>query len=448
MPGPVPTRHLARPPTAAPHRRHRAVLSGLAVLGATLALAVAPPALAAAPVPSVPPATAVDIPAYCASPPAFPGGIEGVPAFLAPRLCGYVQTGVDPGELLAALRSVPAGAGPGSPAWVATFTAVGDARAASAERAAGRHHRERIQRALLDAAFYYFLARFPYPFSPAAAQAYDKHVAAVVAAAGYEPRRGRLAVVTIPTDAGTLTGHLRLPAGRRGHAPLVVVLGGIDEWKSDPSVILAADALRATGYATLTLDIPATGQNPQRVAAPGGASVLAAAVRLAGSGALDGVDPERIGVYGISYGGHYAAALALTEPLVDAAVNLSGPIEESLGGAWCAALPVPTLATLAATLGLSFGAVGVGVGVGGTCAALVPLRFSTQGLIPVTGASAPVLSINGDADPLIAPGDFDVLGRSGAAEDTVVFAGDGHLAGGNAEAHQALAATWLARRLR
>lgn len=445
MPRPVPTRHRPRPLSAAPpHRRHRCVVSGLAALGATIAFAVAPPALAAAPVPPLAPAAALDIATYCASPPAFPAGVEGVPAFLAPRLCGYVQTGVDPGELLASLRAVPAGAGPGSPAWVATFTAVGDGKAADADRITGRRHRERIERAWRDAAFYYFLARFPYPFSPAADQAYDKHVAAVVAAARYEPRRGRLAVVTVATDAGTLTGHLRLPTDRRGPAPLVVVLGGIDEWKSDPSVILSADALRAAGYATLTLDIPATGQNPQRVARPGGASVLAAAVRLAGSGTLDGVDPERIGVYGISYGGHYAAALALTEPLVDAAVNLSGPIEESLDGAWCAALPVPTLATLAATLGMSFGAVGAA----GTCTALAPLRFSAQGLIPVTGSSAPVLSINGDADRLIAPGDFDVLGRSGVAEDTVVFAGDGHLAGANAEAHHVLAAAWLARRLR
>lgn len=301
---------------------------------------------------------------YCAADEVSAAGVTGVPEAVTDRVCGWVAAGLDPEALLETFRQLPPDADPGTPAWVETFVAAGDAEAEQARQAEEGNRpaglpvgRLRALDGWSDAALYYFIARFPYPFSPAAQDAYDAHVTANEEVARLD--RG-FDIVTVATEQGTLPGHLRQPNKWRvrGDAPLVVVLGGIDEWKADPSILLAEKALRRAGYATLSLDIPGTGQNPAGNAEPDDADVLAAAVRLAADGGLPGVDGTKIAVYGISFGGHYSAYLALTEPAVDAAVNLRGPLEGTFDSEWCADLPIPTLLTLAATLGLDFGEVG------------------------------------------------------------------------------------------
>ena len=90
--------------------------------------------------------------------------IEGVPDFLASRAAGWVEFGARPDHLLSALRKVPDA--PMSPDWVGHFLEIG-VRHLNAARTADRNgDAHRSKQAYLASAFYFFLARWPYPLSP------------------------------------------------------------------------------------------------------------------------------------------------------------------------------------------------------------------------------------------------------------------------------------------
>jgi dienelactone hydrolase len=134
--------------------------------------------------------------------------------------------------------------------------------------------------------------------------------------------------VEIPYANASLPGVLVRPSGDTP-APLVLMINGIDSTKEEFLGRQVEFAQR--GVASLLFDGPGQGESQYRFPIRGDFEVPAAA-------ALDfavehaGIDPKRLGVFGISLGGYYAPRAAAFDPRIRACVSLSGPYD--LAEAW------------------------------------------------------------------------------------------------------------------
>src|SRR5215831_18395404 len=193
------------------------------------------------------------------------------------------------------------------------------ALAAGRQRSAGAH--------LAQAAVYYHFAKFM--FVDDIGQMRAAHLMAVRcltdALPFLEPPGDR---VEIPFDGATIAGVLRLPAGSGPH-PLVILIPGLDSAKEEfrPT----EDLFLSRGIATLSVDGPGQGEAEYDLAIRPDWEVPGAAIVDALKG-LSGVDQDRIGIWGVSLGGYYAARVASGDERVRACIALSGPY--SLGDAW------------------------------------------------------------------------------------------------------------------
>lgn len=134
--------------------------------------------------------------------------------------------------------------------------------------------------------------------------------------------------VEIGFDGAVIAGILRRPAGPGPH-PIVILIPGLDSAKEEfrPT----EDLFLRRGLATLSVDGPGQGEAEYDLPirpdweVPGAAIVDAAAQ-------LPGIDEHRIGIWGVSLGGYYAARVASSEKRVRATIALCGPY--CLGELW------------------------------------------------------------------------------------------------------------------
>ncbi len=359
--------------------------------------------------------------------------IDGVAPELAARFPGFVRTGIDLPTLIEATRNA---GNPANPAWPEIMSTVGErhfARAESAEREGGTVAAER---AYLDASFWFFFARFPHILNEGGARAYRRHNEAYGRAAKYfhDP----MTRVAISLGDKSSPALLRLPRGMTAPAPLVLISGGIDVWKSDLELHFQCGKFLRRGIATLAIDIPGTGEAPIPTG-PNAERLHRAALDWAKQDRR--IDAARLGIYGLSFGGYYATKLALTDPTLKGVVNVGGPIHLSFTDENFARLPFPTRMALARILGLD---------PRGEPAALLdglrPLSLAAQGLLAAQ-AHAPLLSINGELDELVPIGEIHWLSEQGVRQDILTFARDRHCASDNWSEHAPFAAAWLARKL-
>ncbi len=193
------------------------------------------------------------------------------------------------------------------------------ALAAGRERSAGAH--------LSQAAVYYHFAKFM--FVDDVDQMRAAHLMAVRCASDalpfLDPPGER---VEIPFDGTTIAGVLRRPPGPGPH-PAVILIPGLDSAKEEfrPT----EDLFLSRRIATLSVDGPGQGEAEYDLAIRGdwevpGSAIIDAASRLAG------IDPDRIGIWGVSLGGYYAARVASGDARVRACIALCGPY--SLGDVW------------------------------------------------------------------------------------------------------------------
>ena len=101
------------------------------------------------------------------------------------------------------------------------------------------------------------IGRYPVASTPGKKEAYRHSVRMFRKAAKYfEPA---LQIVEVPFDGRKLVGYLQIP---KTAAKLSVVMhwGGVDGWKEDRR--RASMALHRAGLATLTIDMPGTGESP------------------------------------------------------------------------------------------------------------------------------------------------------------------------------------------
>jgi len=204
--------------------------------------------------------------------------------------------------------------------WCAAWSAVAAeheelgraALAAGRELSAGAH--------LAQAAVYYHFAKFLFVDFPD--QMRTAHRAAVRClddALPYLDPPGRR--IEIPFEGSRLAGVLRQPPGEGPH-PVMIMLSGLDSAKEE--LRSTEDLFLARGVATFSVDGPGQGEAEYDLALRGDWEVPGAAI-IDWLVTEPGLDPDRIGVWGVSLGGYYAPRVASGDDRVRACVALAGP---------------------------------------------------------------------------------------------------------------------------
>jgi len=148
-------------------------------------------------------------------------------------------------------------------------------------------------------------------------------------------------LVQVPYAGTTLPAYLRVPAAA-GPVPAVIMVPGLDSTKEELQA--TAEYFLARGLATLAVDGPGQGESEYELPIePAYEKVATAAVDFLRGRA--GIDGRRIGLFGVSLGGYYAARAAAYEKRLAAVVALCGPYRWDLD--WDR-LPAQTRATIAA----------------------------------------------------------------------------------------------------
>ena len=153
-------------------------------------------------------------------------------------------------------------------------------------------------------------------------------------------------LVRVPYGGTTLPGYLRVPpATGLARTPVVIMVPGLDSVKEELQA--TAEYFLARGLATLAIDGPGQGESEYELPIePAYEKVATAAVDFLQDRA--GLDSDRIGLFGVSLGGYYAARAAAYEKRLKAVVSLAAPYRLDLD--WDG-LPPQTRATFQARSG-------------------------------------------------------------------------------------------------
>lgn len=132
----------------------------------------------------------------------------------------------------------------------------------------------------------------------------------------------------IAFDGSTLVGIFRPPHGTGPH-PTVILIPGLDSTKEEFREVERTFLDR--GMATFSLDGPGQGEAEWTLAIRPEWDQVGEAV-FSHLASMKQVDSRRIGVWGVSLGGFYAARMASSDLPIKGTVVLAGPY--SLGAAW------------------------------------------------------------------------------------------------------------------
>jgi esterase FrsA len=267
------------------------------------------------------------------------------------------------------------------------------------------------------------VGRYPTPNSPGKWQAYQHSLRMFRKAAKFfDPP---LEIIALPFDDGKkLIGYLQLPPGVT-KPPVVLHWGGVDGWKEDRLRI--AKAIMAQGLASLTIDMPGSGENPVLYRDP-----LAERTYTAWLDYLpqrSEIDGSRVAVWGGSFGAYWAARLAHVVPdRIRGAVFHGGNIHYGFQKEWL----IPAFTTGGATY--LFGAHSLfearGRAMGVTTLeefldAAPRLSLLTMGLLDKP--SAPLLGVNGKLDDQAPVDDIYLLMEHGRPKSARIYAGGHHM---------------------
>ena len=152
----------------------------------------------------------------------------------------------------------------------------------------------------------YYFAQWPVPASSGKKAAYGKALDAYLKyARTMDPP---LEVVRIPFEGSEIVGYLRLPKAGKGPVPLALAISGLDSRKE--TVAETYDALLKHGIGFFAVDSPGTGQAPLKVS-PTSERMFSAILDYLQQ--RPEVDKSRIFTHGVSFGGYWAAKIAITE---------------------------------------------------------------------------------------------------------------------------------------
>lgn len=253
--------------------------------------------------------------------------------------------------------------------------------------------------------------------------------------------------IAIAFDGAVFHGYLRVPAAP-ARPPVVMHWGGVDGWKEDRR--RNAELLLQRGIASFAIDMPGTGDNPLRYADPRAVQTFSAALDVLRS--LPGIDGSRVGVWGGSFGGYWAARLAHAQAgRLRAAVIQGGNVHFGFQRQWLE--PALTQTASNYLLGpaslLEARSWVLGVSTLEEVLAIAP-QLSLLDLGLLDGPCAPLLAVNGKLDDQAPIADVYLLLEHGAAKTARVYPQGGHMGRARGESDApiaALIADWLRRRL-
>jgi esterase FrsA len=231
-----------------------------------------------------------------------------------------------------------------------------------------------------------------------------------------------LEIVELPFEGKKLIGYLQRPPGV-SKPPVVMHWGGVDGWKED-RLRIAKSVLHA-GLASLTIDMPGSGENPVLYGDP--AAERTYFTWLDHLKSRSDVDGNRVGVWGGSFGAYWAARLAfVAADRIKAAVFHGGNIHHGFQREWL----VPAFTTGGATY--LFGAASLldarGRAMGTKTMeeflqAAAKFSLLTMGLLDKP--SAPLLGVNGKLDDQAPVADIYLLLEHGNPKSARIYP-EGH----------------------
>jgi esterase FrsA len=179
----------------------------------------------------------------------------------------------------------------------------------------------------------YGCAKFPCLADQTRARALQNQLEQFELAAKDFPVNFERRVIPVPYRGGTteVAVHLYAPDGDYPGRPVLIASGGVDTWKMDIHPWWLGFTQHA-GVTTLAFDHPGTGETtiPLDQYADEVIRGIAYYARKLGDG--------RVAHFGVSFGGNFAAMSGLTQ-IVDAAINLGGPMVDAFGSDNAANLP-------------------------------------------------------------------------------------------------------------
>lgn len=251
-------------------------------------------------------------------------------------------------------------------------------------------------------------------------------------------------VLRVPFEGKEIVAYLQRPAGI-AKPPVVMSVGGLDSYKEFVVEQYGPDYLKA-GLAYVALDMPGTGEAPIRIDV--GAERMYSKVIDALQSRTD-IDASKIGFQGVSWGGHWAARMALAEPQrLKAVVNWAGPVHAYFQRDWqlkafgtreylfdlfparAAVYGVSTLEDF-----LSYGP-----------------RMSLKDNGSLGKASAPQLLVNGERDTQVPIEDLYIVLKTGTPKEAWVNPEGGHIGRGkdwsDGRIFSEVVVPWFQRKLR
>jgi pimeloyl-ACP methyl ester carboxylesterase len=266
------------------------------------------------------------------------------------------------------------------------------------------------------------VGRYPVPSTPGKEESYRHSLRAFRKAAKYfDPP---LQVIELPFEGKTLVGYLQLPPGV-AKPPVVMHWGGVDGWKEDR--LRAAAFILRNGLASLTIDMPGSGENPVRYGDPAAERTYSAWLdHLAQRSDVDG---SRVAVWGGSFGAYWAARLAFVEAKrIKGAVFHGGNVHYGFQEKWL----VPAFTTGGATYLFGAGSLlearGRAMGTKTLeefLAAVPSLSLKDMGLLD--RPSAPILGINGKLDDQAPVADIYLLMEHGNPKEARIYPQGHHM---------------------
>jgi 2,6-dihydroxypseudooxynicotine hydrolase len=236
--------------------------------------------------------------------------------------------------------------------------------------------------------------------------------------------------VQIPFEGKMLAGILRKPVGYDRPAIMAMAVG-LDSTKEEGDAFEAPFLSR--GVATLIFDGPGQGEAQYDLAIRGDYEVPVRAVLDYIEGRRD-LDAARIGLWGVSLGGYYAARAAAFDKRIKACVSLGGPFD--WGAAWDG---LPELTREAFR-------------VRSHCKTLDEARKHAGTLTLVNIAqniTCPIFIVNGRLDRIVPAADSERLAREVTGPVELMMIEDGnHIATNRAYRWRSQSADWMAERLR
>jgi dipeptidyl aminopeptidase/acylaminoacyl peptidase len=226
---------------------------------------------------------------------------------------GYPLIGLSPDDVREAFSKITSRDGD---EWAVAWMSVADKYAERARAIASDPTASRAN--WLKAWRLYGFGAWPVASTPGKQKAYETALAAFLAAA--KTLDPPLEVIKIPFEGKEIVGYLRLPKAAGAPVPLVFAIAGLDSRKENLMDQFAP--VLGEGIAIFALDSPGTGQSPIK-ASPSAERVFSAALDYLAM--RKEIDSGRIVLHGVSFGGYWAAKLAIVEKARLKAVSAQSP---------------------------------------------------------------------------------------------------------------------------